>query len=156
MEVGFVDAGLGYNNPVELVKDEAELVFGDTCRVSCVISIGTGQAGATTYNKPGPFQKLVPTDLVKVLKEIVTASGKTAEAMSKFFRNTPGVYYRFDADRELAFIPLEEWKRLGDVYTHTKNYLSYTNVSGNIDGAVEAILGVGAHETYEIRYLGSQ
>ena len=39
----YVDGGMGCNNPVQQVLQEAELLFPDR-HVACVISIGTGQA----------------------------------------------------------------------------------------------------------------
>ena len=155
LEVGYVDAGMGYNNPTRLVRAEAKLIFGETSQVCCVVSIGTGQTGAKKFDKPGFFQKMVPTQLAKALGEIATDSGKTAKEMSDDFINTPGVYFRFDVDRGLDAISLDEWTSLGDVEFHTKNYLK-GDASLKIDEAVKVLLGESSNPTYEVRYLGSQ
>lgn len=44
----FVDGGLGYNNPVEQVVEEARLLFPGR-KVACVVSIGTGDARVITF-----------------------------------------------------------------------------------------------------------
>jgi len=47
----FIDGGVGRNNPIMQVFEEAELVFPNG-HVACAISIGTGQAKTTAIPKP--------------------------------------------------------------------------------------------------------
>src|SRR6266481_4925080 len=48
----YVDGGMGCNNPVQQVLQEAELMFPDR-HVACIVSIGTGQAQMIGIPKPG-------------------------------------------------------------------------------------------------------
>src|ERR1700690_2286849 len=43
LEEEFVDGGLGCNNPIRQVLEEAEIAFGPGRRIACIVSIGTGQ-----------------------------------------------------------------------------------------------------------------
>ena len=52
-KIRYMDAGLGYNNPVKQVAAEAATIFGSEAPVICVLSIGTGQKKITSYDKPG-------------------------------------------------------------------------------------------------------
>ena len=151
--VEFVDAGLGYNNPVKEVIAEAVRVFGEEAQIACVVSIGTGQVGNTNFVKPGVFQKWLPLDLISALKRIATDSGKTAEEMNIKYGKVPGIYYRFDVDRGLQSIPLEEWKQLGAVRAHTGNYMRLEAINREIDYAVKALSGL--HQTCTAGQLGN-
>lgn len=153
--VEYVDAGLGCNNPVKQVIAEAARVFGENAQVACVVSIGTGQSGSVGYTRPDAFQKWLPIKLINVLQEIATDSGKTAEEMEQKYKNLPGIYHRLDVDRGLQSVSLDEWKRLGDVRLHTKNYTKLELVDKRIDRIVGTLVGSSC-ETCEIGRLSSQ
>ena len=153
--VEYIDAGLGYNNPVKQVITEAARVFEDNVPVACVVSIGTGQKGSVGLARPDAFQKLLPTKLINVLKEMATDSCKTAEEMEQKYKNVRDIYYRFDVDRGLQSVSLEKWKRLGDVRLHTKNYMKLESIDKRVDSVVGALTG-SSSETCEAGRLGSQ
>ena len=67
----YVDGGMGCNNPVQQVLQEAELVFPDR-HVACIISIGAGQAGTISIPKPGWFQWVLPLKVVEAIRKIAT------------------------------------------------------------------------------------
>lgn len=64
----FIDAGVGYNNPVFEVIEEACELFGNERRAACFISLGSGHAGPDGLQQPGIFQEVLPIDLVKRLE----------------------------------------------------------------------------------------
>lgn len=137
-KVEYLDAGLGYNNPIDLVIEESALVFEPSASVSCIVSLGTGEVGATEYAQPRGLQKLLPTKLVHVLKEIATNCGRKAEEYAKRFSGRD-LYFRLNVDTGLEKIPLAEWKDLGIVRAHTQNYMRMDHVSRQIDGVVKAL-----------------
>ncbi|CAK7221294.1 hypothetical protein SCUCBS95973_004445 [Sporothrix curviconia] len=103
-EETFVDGGLGYNNPVQQVLDEATHVFPGR-NVQCIISIGTGAARAIRFPdspKTSPFQ------LVEALTNMATDSDRTAERVHVQFQHTQNVYFRFNVDRGLDNIILDD------------------------------------------------
>ncbi|KAK3314374.1 acyl transferase/acyl hydrolase/lysophospholipase [Apodospora peruviana] len=132
----FLDAGLGYNNPVEQVLEEARLVFPGR-RIACVVSIGTGLARVIKFPSS---PKTSPLKLVEALKKMATESDTTAERVQKRFRNIKDTYSRFSVDRGLEDIELEEWENLGKVRTYTTGYLEQDTVSSCIDMVVMALL----------------
>ncbi|KAK3935635.1 acyl transferase/acyl hydrolase/lysophospholipase [Diplogelasinospora grovesii] len=125
----FVDGGLGYNNPIEQVLDEARRVFPGR-KVACVVSIGTGLARVITF--PDSL-KTNPLKLINALKCMATESDTTAE------RNKD-TYFRFNVDRGLNHIQLEEWENLGQVRTYTTGYVEQDTVSSHFDTVVTALL----------------
>src|SRR5947209_2389498 len=55
----FIDGGLGCNNPVIQVLEEARDVFGNDRAVGCLVSIGTGHPGTIGLARPDSFQKFL-------------------------------------------------------------------------------------------------
>ena len=62
----YVHGGMGCNNPVQQVLQEAELIFPDR-HVACIISIGTGQAQTLSIPKPGWFQQMLPLQVIDAI-----------------------------------------------------------------------------------------
>jgi predicted acylesterase/phospholipase RssA len=68
----FIDGGIRCNNPAIQVMEEARNMFGDDRVVNCLVSIGTGHPGTIGLSKPDGFQKILPKELINVLKSIAT------------------------------------------------------------------------------------
>jgi len=139
----YIDGGVGYNNPVVQVLEEAELTFGSERETSCIISIGTGWTSAIKYGPPSLTERVVPAKLAKALADIATDCEKTAEAMERKFKNTSGVYWRLNVDTGLDKIALEDWEELGNVEGYTEEYMRKRGVSESIDKIVDVLT---AHE----------
>jgi hypothetical protein len=134
---------------------EAELIFGNTRDVACIISIGTGRPKVANFRKPAfGFQRVLPLDLIGVLKNIATDSQATATEMMERYKHYPGVYYRLNVERGLDSVSLEEWKKLGEVKTHTLEYLSQDDISQNIDDVVATLVGSPIFQRYTMGQLG--
>lgn len=132
----FVDGGLGYNNPVEQVLEEASRIFPGR-KVACVVSVGTGVASVIAF--PGS-PKTSPVKLVNALKNMATESDTTAGKMDRRFQNAKDVYFRFSVDRGLQGIGLEEWKELSNIRTFTTEYLNQHTISEQVNKVVRALL----------------
>lgn len=132
----FVDGGLGYNNPVEQVLEEASRVFPGR-KVGCVVNIGTGVASAIAFPTS---PKTSPVKRIVALKNMATESDTTAERMHRRFQNVEDTYFRFSVDRGLQGIGLEEWKELPNVRTFTTGYLNQHAVSTQVNTVVTALL----------------
>ena len=153
-KIRYVDAGLGYNNPVKQVVAEAATHFGSDALVTCVVSIGTGQPKISSYDKPGLIQNAVPTRLADILKDIATDCETTGEDMHKRCRDNPGIYYRLNVNRGLDDIELDEWKRLPDVTEHTTKYLQREEVKQQVENIVEALCGESHYQSCSAGLLG--
>ncbi|KAI1658195.1 FabD/lysophospholipase-like protein [Daldinia decipiens] len=112
--IEFIDAAFGYNNPCEVLMEEAQKQFpGD--RQMYVLSIGTGLGSVATI-------KDTRTSILKALKSISTASKKVADRLDERYKNT-GRYYRFNVDRGLEDVTLADWDKASKISAHTHNYL---------------------------------
>lgn len=150
----FIDAGVGCNNPVRFLVEEAQREFGPTREVSCIISIGTGKPKVAGFGAPGFFQRALPIDLINVLAAMATDSEAEASIMKARYQNCPGLYHRLNVERGLEGISIEEWKMLGDVKTHTITYLRQNEVNASVDVIVDALIGKPG-KTFRLGQLGT-
>jgi predicted acylesterase/phospholipase RssA len=134
----YVDGGMGCNNPIMQVLEEAELVF-PTRRVACVISIGAGQAHTLAIPRPGWLQQVLPLDLVKVMRGIATGCEQKAQEVARRFQGLPDFYFRFNVEQGMQSIGLAQWESLGEVATHTDQYMRMVEVDQKLDAAVAAV-----------------
>ena len=149
----FVDAGIGCNNPVQYLVQEAGREFGSEREVSCIVSIGTGKPKVAGFKAPALFQRVLPLDLIKVLASMATDSEAEALAMKARYQNCHGLYHRLNVERGLEEVSLEEWEKLGDVKTHTMAYLGEDQISQGIDVIVNALVGKSS-QTFPLGQLG--
>ncbi|OTB15007.1 hypothetical protein K445DRAFT_12287 [Daldinia sp. EC12] len=135
--IEFIDAAFGYNNPCEVLIEEAQKQFPKTGQLR-VLSIGTG-LGATVTIKDSRVS------ILKALKSISTTSKKVADRLDEKY-GTTGQYYRFNVDRGLEDVTLADWEKASKISAHTHNYLlekqrdiircakAYSSTSRAVDG----------------------
>ncbi|KFY16292.1 hypothetical protein V492_01439 [Pseudogymnoascus sp. VKM F-4246] len=112
----FLDGGVLFNNPVQLVYREAQDLWPD--EQPLLISIGTGDAPMEEFGK----------NLVEVVKSLKNIATETEKSANNFLEGQgrkmaqEGRYYRFNVPT-LGMIGLEEWKAAPKITTLTEMYL---------------------------------
>ncbi|KAF2015348.1 FabD/lysophospholipase-like protein [Aaosphaeria arxii CBS 175.79] len=121
----FVDGATGANNPVREVWDQAQLVWEPELesKVKCLVSIGTGI----------PSLKPFKDDAFHIHKTLVAISTETEQTAERFRRekaqlHTSGRYYRFNVDRGLEDIGLEEATKVKEIAAATRRFVSSQQV----------------------------
>lgn len=112
--VEFVDAGFGYNNPCEVLVDEAQRQFPER-RSMRVLSIGTGLGDVVAIGN-------TRVSIITALKNMATSSKKVAASLDDRYGGS-GQYYRFNVDQGLRDITLSDWEKASTISAHTRNYL---------------------------------
>ncbi|MCJ1378657.1 hypothetical protein MMC17_001756 [Xylographa soralifera] len=140
----FIDGVLRCNNPTQEILEEARQVFGRERAIGCVVSIGTGHTGVMSLAKPSALQNIFSTKLIEVLAKIATDCESTATNMATRFENQDDMYFRFSVTHGAGLIAPEEWKRMGEVQTHTKAYLQEPSVSKSVDALVSRLCSPAA------------
>jgi predicted acylesterase/phospholipase RssA len=92
LKTAYVDPGLGYNNPMDQLLQEAELVFGANASYACILSIGTGVRPITDIESKR-LKRWLPKRAIEALKSIATNTEVTAERMKRQFGDRFGVVY---------------------------------------------------------------
>jgi hypothetical protein len=144
----FVDGGLGCNNPSQVVLDEAKALFG-TCQIGCLVSIGTGQAKVISIKKPGLLQRIIPTNIIDVLRAITTDCEARHKEMLGCFTNLPNTYFQLNVKQGMQGIQLSKWEKLSDVEAHTAQYMKRKEVDEKLTLLVNAIRVLKAQLTLE-------
>ena len=113
-DIEFIDAGFGYNNPCDVLLEEAQNIFPGR-EFGCILSIGTG-LGAVVMIKDSR------RSILDALKEMASSSKKVADRLDNRFSDDT-VYYRFNVQRGLEDVTLSDWRQMSSTSAHTRNYL---------------------------------
>jgi hypothetical protein len=113
----FVDAGLGYNNPLRLLLNEAKDLW-PSRDIACLVSIGTGRPNVEGIR---PSLKA----LAETCRDMVTDADKVAEEYKREWQRRDSKqepYFRFTVQRGLG-MALDEAANMGDIYARTETYV---------------------------------
>jgi len=133
----FVDGALGANNPINILWSQAQDVWGASHlqrRLQCLVSIGTGVPSIK------PFRDAF-VHIGKSLVAIATETDNTAEQFrrDKFDLINDGRYYRFNVNRGLEDIGLEETKKKKEIVAATGCYLDSQEVFEQLKRCAEKL-----------------
>ena len=132
----FLDGGMRFNNPAQLVLDEAFACFGEKASLGCLVSIGTGHPGTIGLSQPDAFQNILPTKMIPILKSSATDCERLAHELAGRFRQSLDRYFRFSVTHGVGSISLEEWQKMNEIQTQTRAYLQEVTISALIDNVV--------------------
>ncbi|PWI65122.1 hypothetical protein PCL_07421 [Purpureocillium lilacinum] len=127
--IEFVDAGFGYNNPCEVLIEEAGRRFPGRDRMQ-VISIGTGLGDVVSISD-------TRIGIINALKKMATTSRAVAARLDDRFGGDHR-YVRFNVEKGLEDTTLSDWKKASTISAHTRNYLS--DNKRRVDAFVHAFL----------------
>ena len=117
--VAYIDGGLGYNNPIRALIEETSHIWPDR-QIGCIVSIGTGMPVSRDVGRT-----IKP--LFDTVREMATDTEKVArefeEEMKHKYGNEQKVYFRFNVQRGLEQVGLEEWKEMERIKVATQDYL---------------------------------
>lgn len=122
----FIDGALGENNPVYAMWNEAQDLWGPDElleKLGCLISIGTGV----------PTLKSFRDDVLHIGKSLVDLAVETEKTAEQFRRDKAtiddqGRYYRFNVNRGLDDVGLEESEKTKEIAAATSLYLTSQDV----------------------------
>ncbi|KAJ1329894.1 cGAMP-activated phospholipase [Microdochium nivale] len=114
-EIEFVDAGFGYNNPCEVLIDEAKRQFPGREQMQ-VLSIGTGLGDVVTIGN-------TRISIIKALKKMATSSKRVATTLQSRHGESD-LYCRFNVEQGLQDVTLSDWEKSSTISAHTHNYLA--------------------------------
>ncbi|KAI1746523.1 hypothetical protein F4782DRAFT_55480 [Xylaria castorea] len=132
----FIDGATGMNNPVEEVLKEAKSLWPNAIakgRIQSLLSIGTG---VPDLKKFGNNMK----EVIETLKEIATETEKTEERFYNYhnFLGLGGRYFRFNVNRGLFDVGLDDHKKLAEIEASTEDYLGNPRLRLDIEKFLQA------------------
>ncbi|KAJ7824351.1 hypothetical protein B0H13DRAFT_2290987 [Mycena leptocephala] len=139
IEEAFVDGGMGQNNPIAALLLEAQVMFPDR-QIACIISLGTGQPHTIKIPQPSLLKRVFPLDVIEAIKGIATDCEKEHQRFAHHFDPVSHVYFRFNVERGMQDIQLNQWERLGDVAANTRQYLLSHPTQNQLADAVKSLV----------------
>lgn len=146
----YVDGGLQNNNPAELARAEAQKIWPKAKRF-CIISIGTGRVKAiqvasssktSGLSKGRKMLKWIPglttatrvpsgvisaNNIAKACVDLVTNSEPVHQRLFKESNSSDPErqfrYHRFNVQRDMQDIGLQEWNKVEEMASHTSVYV---------------------------------
>ena len=109
------------------MEEDTELKLEDN--IGCLVSIGTGMPALTGYQDQGV--KAMMETLVRIATDCEDAAEQFKRQHMRMVRDKR--FFRFNVDRGLENIGLEEWKRLDDIKAATRNYAQLEGVRIEMD-----------------------
>lgn len=131
----FVDGGLVYNNPIQLLHREAEAAWPSRMKDAVFVSIGTGSA-------PGSSLDGGLKTIIDAMKEIVTQTEQTSEnfANEHFDILQRNAFFRFQVFHGLAEVGLEEYRLISQIASATETYQGLNDTINKVRACVQSLV----------------
>lgn len=124
-KVTYLDGGVGFNNPCAEVDYAAKALW-EGRSIGVVVSVGTGLQSIPSVKKMAswlPFGLGTDISLASALAGMATSTQRVDNELKRMYNNSDTKYYRFDVDRGLANISLEQWMKEDEMAALTEQYM---------------------------------
>ncbi|KAF2797701.1 FabD/lysophospholipase-like protein [Melanomma pulvis-pyrius CBS 109.77] len=123
--VSYLDGGVGFNNPCAEVDYAAKALW-EGRSIGVIVSVGTGLQSIPSVKKMAswlPFGLGTDISLASALVGMATNTARVDNEMKRMYYNTSTAYFRFDVDRGLANVSLEQWMKEDEMAALTEQYM---------------------------------
>jgi hypothetical protein len=124
-KVTYLDGGVGFNNPCAEVDYAAKALW-EGRSIGVIVSVGTGLQSLSSVKKMAtwlPFGLGTDISLATALAGMATSTARVDNEMRRMYNNSDTKYFRFDVDRGLANISLEQWMKEDEMASLTGQYM---------------------------------
>jgi hypothetical protein len=124
-KVTYLDGGVGFNNPCAEVDYAAKALW-EHRSIGVIVSVGTGLQSIPSVQKIAswlPFGLGTDISLASALAGMATSTARVDNELKRMYSDSNTKYYRFDVDRGLANISLEQWMREDEMAALTEQYM---------------------------------
>ena len=124
----FIDGGIGANNPVRILLQEARRVWSyETIRDSlgCIVSIGSGK----------PLLHAIGNTTIQMAKSLVNLATDSEKEAESFLRDHPELaeqFFRFNVSHGLERIVTDDWKQHSLISALTYDYIQTATVRADL------------------------
>ncbi|KIM26631.1 hypothetical protein M408DRAFT_25333, partial [Serendipita vermifera MAFF 305830] len=147
----YVGADYVLSNPTREIIANAYEAFGPDRHVACLISLGSGYSGITSFPNDSSLDQWN-----NFLKKLVTDSEQVAQSIDSQMGHL-GLYYRLCVSHGLEKSSTAKAAEPGPIIAHTSNYLTDVSVSRRVDqciGWLKSREGISTLE--QLKHSGGQ
>jgi predicted acylesterase/phospholipase RssA len=124
-QVTYLDGGVGFNNPCAEVDYAAKALW-EGRSIGVIVSVGTGLQSIPSVKKMAswlPFGLGTDISIASALTGMATSTARVDNEMKRMYSKSSTRYYRFDVDRGLADVSLEQWMKEDEMASLTAQYM---------------------------------
>lgn len=139
--VRYIDAGLGYNNPGEVVLEIVQTIWPGR-PIGVFLSLGTGEESRLDVSKNNSDTSWLgakyQAKVVLAMASLASSADRVHEQLYMYFKRQTEdkVYFRFNVDQGLETVGLQEWNKFEQLAGCTQAYLLKNEISTrNVDCA---------------------
>ncbi|KAK3694715.1 hypothetical protein B0T22DRAFT_477445 [Podospora appendiculata] len=132
----FLDAAMGYNNPIGEVLDEAGKIIDSSCKIGCVLSLGTGTREKGLNESCCDLSWCIK--VICLMKNITTDSERMHDMAKNRFTDFSSTYFRFSVPEAAAKVKLGQYKKMDGLKKTTLEYLG-SSVKSDIDKVINVL-----------------
>jgi predicted acylesterase/phospholipase RssA len=124
-QVTYLDGGVGFNNPCAEVDYAAKALW-EGRSIGVIVSVGTGLQSIPSVKKMAswlPFGLGTDISIASALTGMATSTARVDNEMKRMYSSSCTKYYRFDVDRGLADVSLEQWMKEDEMASLTEQYM---------------------------------
>ncbi|RAR06355.1 FabD/lysophospholipase-like protein [Stemphylium lycopersici] len=125
-KVTYLDGGVGFNNPCAEVDYAAKALW-ENRSIGVIVSVGTGLQSIPSVKKMAswlPFGLGTDISIASALTGMATSTARVDNEMKRMYSNSDTKYFRFDVDRGLADVSLEQWMKEDEMASLTEQYMN--------------------------------
>ncbi|EUC51228.1 hypothetical protein COCMIDRAFT_79359 [Bipolaris oryzae ATCC 44560] len=125
-KVTYLDGGVGFNNPCAEVDYAAKALW-ENRSIGVIVSVGTGLQSIPSVKKMAswlPFGLGTDISIASALTGMATSTARVDNEMKRMYSNSDTKYFRFDVDRGLADVSLEQWMKEDEMASLTELYMN--------------------------------
>ena len=125
-KVTYLDGGVGFNNPCAEVDYAAKALW-EGRSIGVIVSVGTGLQSIPSVKKMAswlPFGLGTDISIASALTGMATSTARVDNEMKRMYNNSDTKYFRFDVDRGLADVSLEQWMKEDEMASLTELYMN--------------------------------
>jgi predicted acylesterase/phospholipase RssA len=138
-EKRYVDAAIGYNNPTEVLLDEAARVFYRTRKLGAVVSLGTGTRSRSLVSPQEVGHITYAIGAAKTMKDVTVDTEAVHRRVQNIFKDVTSTYFRFNLPDGAAKVKLNGYKQMGMLKEMTASYLKQKHVADEIEALVDVL-----------------
>lgn len=129
----YIGPGITFGNPADQILKEARTVYGNSCQISVILSLGTGAVGALSQEVLS-----APVGPSNILSHIAFHCDATARNLASQLESVDG-YLRLNVEQGATGWTDANWLQPGNIATDTDVHMERPMINSSVERSVELL-----------------